>query len=98
MRPPVWGHKRHVTDVFAGALDRRDAVAVLRTLKDSGYRLWPDPIYSWAIANEWTTRGAERRREMAADFEAGKRPRLGGGYPSRSDILDVWRQEAAWQS
>lgn len=79
---------------LAGSLDRRDAVAVLRTLKDGGYRLPPDPIYSWAIANEWSTRGAERLRELAAKFEAGKRPPLKGGYPLRSDILDVWQRES----
>lgn len=83
---------------LAGSLDRRDAVAVLRTLKDGGYRLSPDAIYSWAISNEWSARGAERLRELAAKFEAGKRPPLKGGYPLRSDILDVWRREAAQDS
>jgi hypothetical protein len=68
--------------------------AVLRMLKNGGYRLPPDPIYSWAIANGWSSRGSERLRLLAADFEAGKRPRLKGGKPFRSDILDVWRREA----
>ena len=65
------------------------------TLNDGGYHLSPDPIYTWAISNEWSARGAERLRELAAKFEAGKRPPLKGGYPLRSDILDVWRREAA---
>lgn len=79
---------------LAGSLDHRDAVAVLRTLKDGGYRLPPDPMYSWALANGWHARGAERLRKLAADFEAGKRPRLKGGYPFRPDILDIWRRGA----
>ncbi|KUH70733.1 hypothetical protein AU184_03790 [Mycolicibacterium novocastrense] len=79
---------------LAGSLDHRDAVAVLRTLKDGGYRLLPDAIYSWAIANGWQTRGAERLRTLAAKFEAGTRVKLKGGYPFRSDILDIWRRNA----
>lgn len=79
---------------LAGSLDRRDAVAVLRTLRDGGYGLPPDPVYSWAIANGWQARGAERLRKLAEDFEAGKRPQLKGPYPFRSDILEIWRRDA----
>lgn len=84
----------NMSNNLAGSLDRRDAVAVLQTLKDDGYRLPPDPVYAWAIVNGWPARGAERLRSLAADFEAGKRPGLKGGYPFRSDILDAWRREA----
>lgn len=79
---------------LAGSLDHRDAVAVLRTLKKGGYRLPPDVIYAWATANGWQARGAERLRTLATKFEAGKRPQLKGGYPFRSDILEIWRREA----
>jgi hypothetical protein len=79
---------------LAGSLDHRDAVAVLRVLNDAGYRLPPDPIYSWALAHGWQARGAERLRKLAADFEVGKRPRLKGANPFRSDILDIWRRAA----
>jgi hypothetical protein len=87
-------HSVNLGNNLAGSLDRRDAVAVLRTLQEGGYHLHPDPIYSWALANGWQARGAERLRKLATDFEAGKRPRLRGGYPFRSDILDIWRQDA----
>lgn len=67
---------------LAGSLDRRDAVLVLRTLKDAGYRFPPDPMDSWVVANAWSTRSVERLRELASDFEGGKRSRLSGGYPA----------------
>jgi hypothetical protein len=84
----------NMSNNLAGSLDRRDAVATLQTLKNAGYRLPPDPVYGWAVANGWPTRGAERLRSLAADFEAGKRPRLKGAYPFRPNILDIWRREA----
>lgn len=87
-------HLVNMGNNLAGSLDRRDAVAVLRTLKKGGYQLPPDPVYSWALANGWSTRGAERLRTLAADFEAGKSPQLKGEYPLRADILDRWRQKA----
>jgi hypothetical protein len=83
-------HANHL----AGALDRRDAVAVLRTLKRAGYSLSPDDVYAWALANGWPGRGAERLRALSADLEAGKRPQLKGQYPLRHDILETWRKEA----
>lgn len=84
----------NMSNNLTGSLDRRDAVATLQTLKNAGYRLPPDPVYSWAIAQGWPTPGAERLRSLAADFEAGKRPRLKGTYPFRPDILDTWREDA----
>lgn len=79
---------------LAGAMDRSDAVAVLKTLKGAGYSLAADGVYAWALAHGWPGRGAERLRQLAEDFEAGKRPQLKGPFPFRPDILDVWRQEA----
>lgn len=84
----------NLSNNLAGSADRRDAVAVLRTLKDGGYRFVPDLMYAWAITNGWENRGAERLRMLAADFEAGKRPQLKGAYPLRADVLDRWRREA----
>lgn len=83
-------HANHL----AGSLDRRDAVAVLRTLKQGGYELNPDGIYAWALANGWPGRGAERLRELAEAYEAGKRPQMKGDFPFRADILQVWRRDA----
>lgn len=87
-------HVNHANNL-AGSLDRRDAVAVLRTLHKAGYRLPPDAIYSWALANGWPSRGADRLRALAADYEAGKRPQMKGQFPFRPDILDVWRAAAS---
>jgi hypothetical protein len=79
---------------LAGSLDRRDAVAVLRTLKKAGNALPASDVYAWSIANGWPTRGAERLRILASDFEAGKRPQMKGEFPFRADILDTWRAKA----
>jgi hypothetical protein len=49
----------------AGALDKRDAVVVLRTLPRAGYPLPPEPVCAWAVANGWPSRGAERLRDLA---------------------------------
>ena len=86
-------HGNHLT----GALDRRDAVAVLRALREAGYRWSPDRMYSWALMHEWPAPGAERLRALAKDFEDGKRPQLKGGNPLRPDIVDMWRVEAGEQ-
>lgn len=75
-------------------MDRRDAVAVLKTLKGAGYSLPADSVYAWALAHGWPGQGAARLRQLATDFEAGKRPQLKGPFPFRPDILDVWSQEA----
>ncbi|GCE44197.1 hypothetical protein Rhow_008495 [Rhodococcus wratislaviensis] len=80
---------------LTGALDRRDAVAVLRTLRDAGYRWNPERVYAWALGNDWSSGGAERLRDLATDFEKGKRPQLKGRSPFRPDIIEVWRSEAS---
>lgn len=80
---------------LAGALDKRDATAVLLTLHDGQHRLEPEPIYAWALANGWPARGAERLRELAVKITSGTRPRIQGGSPFRPDILQQWRHRAA---
>jgi hypothetical protein len=81
---------------LAGALDRRDAVAVLTTLHRGGHRLDAEAIYSWALANGWPGRGAERLREMALKIASGVRMRTGTrDNPLRSDALVRWREKAA---
>jgi hypothetical protein len=79
---------------LAGSLDHRDAVAVLRTLKKARYALPASDVYAWSLANGWPARGAERLRNLASDFEAGKHPQMKGEYPFRADILDTWRAKA----
>ena len=81
---------------LAGALDKRDAVAVLTTLHRGGHRLEAEAIYGWALANGWPGRGAERLREMAAKIDGGVRMRTGtGDSPLRPDALSHWREQAA---
>jgi hypothetical protein len=80
---------------LAGALDRRDAVAVLQTLHDGGHELAADQIYEWALIHGWPSRGADRLREMAEKIARGVRPRLNGPWPLRAGTLDTWRNEAA---
>jgi len=79
---------------LAGALDHRDAVAVLRTLHKGGYRLPADDVYAWALANGWPARGAERLRDMASKIDAGRTVQLKGPSPLRPGILKMWRAEA----
>jgi len=80
---------------LAGALDHRDAVAVLRELHRGGYSLPADGVYSWVLANGWPARGAERLREMATKIDAGRTVQLKGSSPLRADVLDRWRAAAA---
>jgi hypothetical protein len=79
---------------LAGALDRRDAVAVLRVLHKGGYSLPCDQVYAWALGNGWPGRGAERLREMAEKIDAGRIMQLKGPWPFRDDILGKWKSEA----
>jgi hypothetical protein len=80
---------------LAGALDHRDAVAVLRELHRGGYRLPADAVYAYALAHGWPGRGAERLRELASKIDAGRTVRLQSSSPLRPDILQRWRDEAA---
>lgn len=83
---------------LVGALDHRDAVAVLRTLHRGGYRLPPDDVYTWALMHGWPGRGAERLRELAGRIDAGRTVQLKGGSPLRADVLDLWRAQASSSS
>lgn len=79
---------------LAGALDHRDAVAVLRVLHKGGYDLPSDQVYAWALSNGWPARGAERLRLMAEKIDAGRTVQLKGPWPFRDNILEMWRAEA----
>jgi hypothetical protein len=80
---------------LAGALDRRDAVAVLRVLHAANYPLPAEDVYAWALAHGWPARGAERLREMAAKIDAGRSLQLKGPWPFTPDILERWRSSAS---
>jgi hypothetical protein len=80
---------------LAGALDHRDAVAVLRTLHRGGYELPADKVYAWALMNGWPAQGAERLREMAGKADAGRVLQVKGTWPLRTDVLHRWQTEAA---
>ena len=88
---------RHVNhgNQLAGSLDHRDAVWVLKLLHGAGYRLPPAALYAWALAHDWPARGADRLRELAAKFEAGRLPRVRQSNPFRADIVTQWRTAAA---
>lgn len=79
---------------LAGSMDKRDAIAVMLTLHDAGYRLQAEPIYAWALGNGWPARGAERLKQLVEKINSGTRPRLQGAYPLRDDILTQWRAGA----
>lgn len=80
---------------LAGSLDRRDAVAVMRTLHKGGYQLPAEAVYAWALAHGWPAAGAERLRELAEKIDAGSTVQLTGSWPLRDDILQVWQAEAS---
>lgn len=80
---------------LAGSLDHRDAVWVLKLLHGAGYRLPPQAVYAWALAHGWPARGADRLRELASRFEAGRVPRVRQPNPFRADIVQQWRTAAA---
>ncbi len=79
---------------LAGALDHRDAVAVLRVLHRGRYALPADEVYAWALANGWPARGAERLREMAEKIDAGRTVQMKGPSPLRPEVLSMWKAEA----
>jgi hypothetical protein len=79
---------------LAGVMDHRDAVTVLQLLHDGDHRLDPPSIYAWALAHGWPARGAQRLQKLAAAIAGGKRPRPGVEPALRSDILQVWRDDA----
>jgi hypothetical protein len=91
-------HSVNHANNLAGALDKRDAIAVLLTLHDGRHRLEAKPIYAWALANGWPARGAQRLRELAEKIVGGTRPRLQGGSPFRPDTLQQWRDAVAGSS
>lgn len=78
-------------------MDKRDAVAVLLTLHDGGYRLEPAQIYAWALKHGWPSRGAERLQDLATRIRSGTRPRV-STWPLRPDILQRWREQAGGAS
>lgn len=79
---------------LAGSLDRRDAVAVLRTLHDGGHQLVAADVYAWALANRWPAVGSQRLKQLADDITEGKKPRRGGPSPLHDDALQQWRRAA----
>ena len=83
---------------LAGALDKRDAVVVLTTLHQGGHALDAQAIYTWALANGWPGRGAERLREMAEKIGSGHRMRTStSNNPLRPDALARWRDNGSVQ-
>lgn len=79
---------------LAGALDHRDAVAVLRLLHKGGYGLPPGAVYEWALANGWPARGVERLREMAEKIDAGRTVQMRGPSPLGPDTLKRWQAQS----
>lgn len=80
---------------LAGALDHRDAVAVLRLLHKGKYALPHEAVYEWALANGWPARGAERLRAMAEKIDAGRTVQMKGTSPLTSDTLARWKAAAS---
>ncbi|WP_146245633.1 hypothetical protein [Curtobacterium sp. MCLR17_055] len=79
---------------LVGPYDRRDAVAVLRTLHKGGYPLSAADVYAWSLAHGWPARGADRLREMTEKIAAGRTVQLKGTWPFKADILQRWEAEA----
>lgn len=80
---------------LVGALDHRDAVAVLKLLHTGGYALPHDAVYEWALVHGWPARGAERLREMAAKIDAGRVVQMKGTSPLVSGTLTRWQEKAS---
>lgn len=80
---------------LAGALDHRDAVAVLRELHRGGYRLPHDDLYAWALGHGWRPRGAERLRDMAERIDAGRVVQMKGPSPLLPNAVQRWADLAA---
>lgn len=79
---------------LVGALDHRDAVAVLRLLHKGRYALPHEAVYEWVLSNGWPARGAERLREMAEKIDAGRTVQMKGPSPLAPDTLKRWKAES----
>ena len=86
-------HLVNQNNALTDPTDKDIAVTILRELRKQGHRLDPDDIYSWALAQGWNDRGAERLRQLIVDMNAGKRPRASGN-PLRPDIYSTWVTDA----
>ena len=58
--------------------DRDQPIQVLRVLIKYDRRVNQNELYQWALANEWTGKGADRLKTLAEEVLAGKRHRVSG--------------------
>jgi hypothetical protein len=62
-----------------------ESIARRQTWRQRRRRHPPEAIYMWALAHSWPSRGADRLRELASDFEAGPHPRAKAPNPFRAE-------------
>lgn len=74
-------------------LDRPKAIWAFKDLKKARYTWDPMEIQTWAMANGWAANDATELAEIAAGVARGKAYRA-GTRPWRSDVIQVWRENA----
>jgi hypothetical protein len=74
--------------------DKESAIGMLKLLKSAGENYEPEQLRAWAVCHGWQPRHARSLAELAEKVKAGKRIQGGKRKMWRSDIIDIWRQEA----
>jgi len=77
--------------------DKESAIGMLKLLKNAGESYNPDQLRAWAVRHGWQPRHARSLAELAEKVQAGKRVQGGSRKMWRSDIVEIWRKEAAEQ-
>jgi hypothetical protein len=75
--------------------DKESAIQMLRLLKGAGEDYDPDQLRAWAVRHGWQPHHARSLAEIAEKINMGRRVQGGRRQMWRTDIIDLWREEAA---
>src|SRR5262245_35615715 len=90
-------NSRQIT--LADYRDRAAMTQALLILRYGGHELDKAEIIACARANGWLEEGIKRLNHVFTMFAKRKTPRgpRGAGKRWRSDVLEMWREEAGWE-
>jgi hypothetical protein len=74
--------------------DKESAIGMLKLLKSAGEDCDPNQLRAWAVRHGWQPSHARSLAELAEKVKAGRRVQGGKRTMWRSDIIDVWREDA----
>lgn len=77
--------------------DKESAIGMLKLLKSAGEAYNSDQLRACAVRHGWQPRHARSLAELTEKVQAGKLVQGGSRKMWRSDIVEIWRNEAAEQ-